>query len=183
MVVLVFADVLWQVSLADALGHVFVPHFGVGEIAEQLANRHVFAAGGGAAVEELGLPLHAFGHVADGVELQRLDLPNRLMMDEAANVLAADQRDVLAEFFPIEVEQHAPMIGFLGGHFAEHGRTARVFAAQSLGDIDIDATVFFLIGDGEGEDFAFGQIGEVAHDEVFGRLLRCVKRCPTFGWI
>ena len=55
------------------------------------------------------------------------------------------------------------MIAFLVGHFGEHLGAAGIVLAQALGDVGVDAVVLFLVGDGQGEDFAFGQIGEIAH--------------------
>ena len=67
-------------------------------------------------------------------------------------VLAADQRDVLAEFPPVDVQQAAAMSPLLGRHLGKDIRAAGIFGAQALGDVQIDTAVLFLIGDGKGED-------------------------------
>ncbi len=115
--VLAAADIVRQVLVAQLVGAVFVLHLGLGQVAEQLADRDVLAARRGAAVELLGLGFHALGEVAHLVEVQRLDLPDRLVVDEAAHVLAADQRDVLAEFLPVEVEQAVAVLALLARPF------------------------------------------------------------------
>ena len=52
---------------------------GIREVAEQFADRGVLAAGSGAAVEALGLGLHAFREVAHCIEAEGLHLPDRLV--------------------------------------------------------------------------------------------------------
>ena len=150
----------------------FVFDFGLGQVAEKLANRHVLAAGGGTAVELLRLGFHALGKVAHLVEIQRQDLPDRLVLHEAAHVLAADQRDVLAEFPPVQFEQAVAVLALLLGHFGEHLGAAGILRPQALGDVGVDAVVLFLVGDGQGEDLAFGKLGEVAHGARMWRLQR-----------
>ena len=175
MRVLAAADVVGQVLVAQLVGAVLVLHLGLGQVAEQFAHRDVLAARGGAAVELLGLGFHAFGEVAHFVEVQRIDLPDRLVVDEAAHVLAADQRNVLAEFRPVEFEQALAMLALLLGHLGEDIGAGRVVGPQAFGDIGIDAVVLFLVGDRQREDFAFRQVGEIAHGAHFGGWRPAVK--------
>ena len=70
---------------------------------------------------------------------------------------------MLAEFLLVELDQPAAMLAFLAGHFGEHVGAGRIVLAQALGDVGVDTAVLFLIGDRQGEDFAFGEIGEIAH--------------------
>ena len=68
---------------------------------------------------------------------ERLDLPDRLVLDEAAHVLAADQRDVLAELLAVELDQPAAVLALLAGHLGEHvgagrGNPARRPSAMSV---------------------------------------------------
>ena len=46
-------------------------------------------------------------------------------------------------------------------HLVEHGRRLRVALAQSVGELAVDAAVFFLERDGEREDLALREIPEV----------------------
>ena len=85
-------------------------------------------------------------------------VPDRWMLDEAAHVVAADQWDVLAELLLIELDQAAAVIAFLAGHLGEDIGRGRVVLTQAFGDVLIDAAVLFLVGDGQSEDFAFGQV-------------------------
>ena len=96
-------------------------------------------------------------------EAERADLPDRLVLDEAANVLATDQRDVFAELLLVQLDQAAAVLALLRAHLAEHIGGGGIVVAQALGDVGVDAAVLFLVGDRQGEDFAFGQLGEVSH--------------------
>ena len=98
------------------------------------------------------------------------------MVDEAADILAPDQRDVLAELVPVQLQQAAAVVAFLSGHFVEHRGAAGIVVPQALGDVGVDATVLFLVGDRQGEDLAFGQVGEIAHGGECGGWRERVKR-------
>ena len=78
------------------------------------------------------------------------------MADEAGDVLPADQRQILAEFRAVHLEQHGPVAHLLVGHFVEHLGGGRKRLAQAFGKAAIDAAVLVLIGDGEREDFLLG---------------------------
>src|SRR5262249_49268022 len=82
---------------------------------------------------------------------------------ETLHVLAADQRQVLAEFLPVEVVQHAAVLDLLLSHLVEHLRRARILRAQPVGESLIDAGILLLVGDREGEDFLFAQVGKALH--------------------
>ena len=101
-----------------------------------------------------------FAHL---VEAERVHQPQRLLLDEALDVLAADQRQVLAELRPVEIEQHGAMAHLLVRHLVEDLGRGRICLAQSLGEAAIDAAVLVLVGDGEREDFLFGEIGKAFH--------------------
>ena len=75
------------------------------------------------------------------------------MLDEATHVLAADERNVLAELLLEQFDQPAAMIAFLRRHFAEHLGAGGVVLAQTFGDVGVDAAVLFLIGYRQSEDF------------------------------
>ena len=85
------------------------------------------------------------------------------MLDEALDVLAADQRQIVAEFLAVEVEQHGAMAHFFVRHLVEHLGGGRKLLAQAFGEAAIDAAVLFLVGDGEREHFLLGQIGKSLH--------------------
>src|SRR6266540_4032900 len=70
-------------------------------------------------VEALGLQLHLFDVLADRVQAQRPHQPHRPALHEALDVLAADERDVLAELLAVQHQQPVPVTVFLGTHFLE----------------------------------------------------------------
>ena len=105
----------------------------------------------------------ARGLIADRIQAERLHQPDRLAMHEAAHVLAADERDVVAEFLVKQLDQAAAMAGFLFAHaFEDRGGGGKVLA-QALGVIGVDALVFFFERNGQGQDLAFRQAVEAAH--------------------
>ena len=95
--VLAVLDVGLQLGLLQLLGAILVRALFLRQIVQQLANAGVLRAGGGLLVEAAALHFHGAGLIADGVEAERLHQPDRIAMHEAAHVLAADQRDMLAE--------------------------------------------------------------------------------------
>ena len=93
-------------------------------------------------------------------------MPERAALDVAADVLAADQRDVIAEFFDKHVDQHAAVLVFLFRHVAEDAGGVGVILLQALGEVGVDAAILLLVADGQRQDFAFGQVGKGAHRQL-----------------
>jgi hypothetical protein len=107
-------------------------------------------------------------------------LPDSLAVEKAAHVVAADQRDMVAEFFLEQVDQAAAVLALFGGHIEEHlGRPWKI-RVQALGDIHIDPAVFLLGADREGEDFTFTEFGEIAHCGKMQSSRGLVKICVLF---
>ena len=73
---------------------------------------------------------------------------HRPALHEAAHVLAAHQRDVLAEAGDVQVEELAAVLALLGRHVVEHPRAVGVVAPQVLGEVGVDAAVLLLGADG-----------------------------------
>ena len=116
----------------------------------------------------MGFRLHAFRQGADGVQVQRRHLPNRLALDEAAYVLAPDQRNVLTELAAVNVQQASAMFALLSRHLCEDVRTACIVTAQPLGNVQVDTAVLFLVGNRQGKDFTFAQFGKISHGRECG---------------
>ena len=153
---------LVRICSPSCLRHVLVFVLDLGQFVEQLADRGVARGFRRLAVEAAGLVFHRLGVFAHFVEVERAHQPDRRLLDEAFDVLAADQRQVVAEFFPIEVEQHGAMAHFLVRHLVEYLGGGRKLRAQTLGESAIDAAVLFFVGDGEGEDFLLGTGRKIA---------------------
>ena len=83
---------LGQDFLAELVGEVFVLVLDLGEFVEQLADRGVARRLRGLAIEPRRLELERFGIFAHLGKPERTHQPERLVLDESFNVLAANQR-------------------------------------------------------------------------------------------
>ena len=118
---------------------------------------------GGQAVEARRVLLHLSGARAHRLDAERAQLPDRLALDVAANVLTADERNVLAEFRDEEVDQAPAMHVLLGRHVRQHLRAGGIAFAQAVGEVGVDAPVLLLVGDRQRENLALGEVVELAH--------------------
>ena len=73
---------------------------------------------------------------------------------------------MLAELLAIQIEQPPAVLVLFRHHFQEHLGGGGIVIAQPFGDVGIDAAILLLAANGEGQDFAFAQVGKIAH----GRL-------------
>src|SRR5436190_1684667 len=83
------------------------------------------------------------------VDTERTHQPERLVGDEALDVLPADQRQIVAEFRAIELEQHGAVPDLLVRHLVENFGGSGELLAQAFGETTIDATVLLLVADRE----------------------------------
>ena len=81
----------------------------------------------------------------------------------ATDVLAAHQRNVLAEFRNEEIDEPASVRVLLRRHLVKYLGGRRVVLVQAIREIGVNARVLFFIADGEGQHLALGQIVEIAH--------------------
>ena len=106
--------------------------------------------------------LHLGGAIARRLDAERTELPDWLADDVALDVLAADERNVVAELGDEQVDQAAAVHVLLGRHFGEHLGGRGIVLAQALGEVAVDAPVLFLVGDRQREHLALGKIVEIA---------------------
>ena len=137
---------------------------------KKIAHRVVVRGLRGAAIEPRGLVLHFLGEFARGVDAERAVEPDRPARDKAFDVLAADQRQKVAEFPAVKLEQHVAMPDLLLRHFIVHIRSLGIRAAEPVSKGAIDAIVLVFIGNGEREDFLLVQIGKALHGRSLGGL-------------
>ena len=78
--------------------------------------------------------------------------PDRAALDESLDVLTPNQRQKVAEFFAVQIEQHVAMAHLLLSHLVVHFGRVRVRFAQRVGEGAIDAVILVLIGDREREN-------------------------------
>ena len=117
----------------------------------------------GGLVKPARLDFHRLGGFLDGLQAERADEPDGLAVDEAAHVLPADVRDVVAEARLVKFQQTMAVAILLAAHLAEFGGLFGIIFLQAVGKILVDARVLFLQRDGEREDFLFGEAVECFH--------------------
>ena len=75
---------------------------------------------------------------------------------------------MFAESLAIQLNQAVAMSVLFFGHPGEQFRRGREIRAERFGKVAIDAGIFFLGGDGEGEYLSFVQVTEV-HGSKFSQ--------------
>src|SRR5262249_48379586 len=87
-------------------------------------------------------------------------------LHEAAHVLAADERDMVAEALLVLVEQCATVAVFFLLHVAEHRGSRGVIGLETLGEIAVNAAVFLFRRNGDGENLTLRKALERSHDRI-----------------
>jgi len=64
----------------------------------------------------------------------------------------------------VEFEQHVPMAAFFLSHLLEDLGGVRVALGEVFGEGHVNAAVFLFGGDGDGQHFSLGEIGEILHN-------------------
>ena len=136
-----------------------------GEVAEQAAHADILGLLGGLDVELLGLQLHRLDFLADGVERQVFRQPDRAALQEAADVLAADRRQMSPETLLVQFEQPMAMAALLLGHLLEYFGGVRITRGEVFGEGHVDAAVFLFRGNRDRQHLALGQIGKILHGQ------------------
>ena len=154
--------------LAEIVGEFFVLVLGGGKPRQEIAHRVVARGLGGAAIEARGLILHLFGELARGVQAERAVEPDWPAFDEAFDVLPADQRQKVAEFLAVKIEQHVAMPDLFLRHFIVHIRSVRVGPAEPVGEGAVDAVVFVFVRYGERQSFLLVEVGKAFHGLPLG---------------
>jgi hypothetical protein len=134
-----------------------------GQVAQQLADAGVAGLPGCRLVEPPRLLLHRLRLLADGLQVERPHLPDRLAVDETLDVLAADQRDVLAKLLAVQLDEPVPVAVLLLAHLVERGGGLGVAGLEPLGKVAVNAGVLLLQGDGQGKHLLLAQALERSH--------------------
>jgi hypothetical protein len=157
--------------LLQLAGQMLVVGLRFGKLDQQFAHGSVARVLRRLAVIALGLVFHVLGKLAHFLQAERAGQPQGLLgVQEALDVLAADQRQVFAKFFAVEVIEHGAVMHLLLGHLVEHLGGGGKLLAQAFGEAAVDAAVLLLVGNGERQHFLFGQVGKVFHVESFRSL-------------
>ncbi|MNT30108.1 hypothetical protein D3C72_1658860 [compost metagenome] len=129
--------------------------FGDRQIAEQLARRRILSARCRFDIEAVRRLLHRLGFRAGLLDRHFGDQPVGLALGEVAHMLAADQRDAIAEALDMHVDQPLPMMALFLGHLLEHFCRVRIFVPQRIRIGEVDAAVVLLRRDRQCQDFLF----------------------------
>jgi len=106
----------------ELIGTLFVAALLVGQVVQELPNAGVLRTPSSLLVETARLKFDGAGLPSNGIQPERAHQPDGLALNESAHVLAADERDVLAEFFLVQLNQTPAMPGLLVPHaFAYSG--------------------------------------------------------------
>ena len=109
----------------------------------------------------LRLPAHR-------VQAHGSDHPMRRVLDEAFDVLAADEGNMLAELVPVEVDQHPPVSALFLRHLVEHLGGSRILVPQPMGVIQKYPRMLLLQRDRQGHNLLFFKVGELFHGRSNG---------------
>jgi hypothetical protein len=78
-------------------------------------------------------------------------------LDEAFDILAPYERNMVAEFLLIKLDQAVAMAILLLAHLIERGSRRGEIGFQSVGEVAEDAGIFFFQGNCQGKQFAFAK--------------------------
>src|SRR5258708_20353084 len=116
-------------------------------------------------VKPAGPDFERFRLLTDWVQPQRLHQPHRTPGHEPPHVMAADQRDVLAKFGAIQINQSPPVARLFFPHALEQSSGGGKILAQTLSVVGVNALVFFLQRDRQGQDLLLGKTLKSSHLE------------------
>ena len=136
--------------------------FGRRQIAKQLADGGVARAARRLLIEPGGVLLHLPRLAAHDIDPERPQLPDRATLHPAAHILPANERNVIAEFLDVEIDQLTAMLALLGRHIGEDMRAGGIIVPQALGEVGVDAPVLLFAADRQRKNLAFAEVGEAS---------------------
>ena len=90
-------------------------------------------------------------------------------MHKTPHILPTDVGHVIAKTLFVKFEQTMAVAVFLAAEFFEFFRLLRVFLFQPVGEIVVNAGVFFFERDGQRENLLFGERFKGSHKFLGGR--------------
>ncbi len=139
--------------------------FLLGQVAQKLADAGIGRLLDGPLVKLFGLKLHQLDLLADRLDAEPGRQPDRPTLYKAFHVLAADEGDMVAELLPVKLDEPMPMAVLLGPHLLQHPCCRRIVTLETLREIVVNARVFLLQRDGQGENLLFAQAFKGPHGE------------------
>jgi hypothetical protein len=83
-------------------------------------------------------------------------------LHKSTDILAADQRYVLAELLLVQLDQPAAMPDFFLAHLFKYLSRAGKILSQALAEVGVDTCIFFLQRNRQGKDFFLRQAVKVS---------------------
>ena len=136
----------------------------------------------GTFVEAACLEFHHLSLLADVLNSERTDKPFGAAFDKTFHILPANQWDVLAEFLAIEIEQGLTVPRFLRLHLLEHLGGGWISFAKPVGEIAVNAPVFFLEKNRQCQNFPLGKLLETLFRHRCPRDIKSRKRGALSGF-
>ena len=130
--------------MLQSLGAFGVASLDEGKIVEERAHAGIGDPRGGRFVESPSFELHRRRLSTCRLDTQRAVEPQRATLDEAFDVLPANQRDVVAKPLTEQLGQRAAMVGLLVLHARKDLGRRRIVLAKPLGEIRVHTFVLFL---------------------------------------
>src|SRR5579864_7351154 len=134
-----------------------------------------------ALIETPRFEFHHLGLLADILDSERTHEPFRAPLDKTFHILPANQRDVLAEFLAIEIEQGLTVSRFLRLHLLEHFGGCWIRLAKTIGEISVNAPVFLFEKNRQRQDFPLGKLLKTLFHHRCPRDIKSRKGTPSRG--
>src|SRR5262249_52966876 len=135
----------------------------LGEFQQELARGSIAGIFRGSTIKSRSLEFHVLGVFTHVVDAKRTHEPERLLVDEALHVLAADEWQVIAELRPVEGGTQSAVAYLLVRHLVEHLGGGAIPLAEALREAAIDAAVLLFVANAERKNFLLGEVGEALH--------------------
>src|ERR1700730_17536146 len=118
--------------------------FDFGQIAQELANARITHLLDGPFAKTTALELHHLDLLADVIDAQGADQPDRAPLEEALHVMPPNQRNMLAEAASVGLDQARAMLRFLRAHLVEDLRGVGIDLPQTVGEIAVNVAVLLF---------------------------------------
>ena len=162
LLVLGFAGRVGQVPRLGLGGHVDVAPLLAGKPVEQPLRLGIAGPRRRVDIEAARVGFHVGGLLADAIDPQVLNQPDRTAGKVAGDVLAPDQGNRIAESPTVLVDQRLVVPVLLAGHLLEHGRGRWIVGPQAVGIVPVDPGIVLLGGYRQGENLLLPEFGEPA---------------------
>src|ERR1700741_2681230 len=142
---------------------------------QQFAHGHVAGEAGRTRVKAARFHLHDLCLAPRYFHPQGAHHPNGPALKKAADVFAPDGRNVFPKSLPEHSQKPVTVSPFLCTHLFKYFGRGGIGFPQGIGKFAVNATVFFLARNREGQNLSFGQILESLEHRSLFRSKRTVE--------